>query len=656
MLSSLRQIFSSQEYLNSGAKPLSSNAPHLPDTTDVEVDNDRCNNQVISHNIESSIDSSEDLLAAVAVSADIVHAYTAAQQQMFSTALPLLHSTHREFTWREARMSPVAVPAHVVHGYTPPKAQTKWKVNLLHDLPPELLALVFEILVGDPTRQAAIKYRLSKPVEDMKAHFSHSWSLECVSRVSRYCRAVAWPLLIGTVSVVTIKDFATIQRLPEKHRKLIRHMAVSIAALELLYMYICVVLPTDGTPNPLAIERLADAGVPDARVEKDQKVVAHPLTGLNLRRLTVFRPLTVNHLRTSDHLLGFNSFFDRAVTRIMLDSVSSLEEIVIRDPDTDWLAEPRVVDPAWSSSSFTKLRHVTAEIKHAIPILQTAGFPGLLSFTVGAGTSARDLASGLVSRSLHALRSRQTIPNLPTTLTLLHLLPRHGLPSEDIQSLLRALENLQNLRDFRVSFLQDVIIDISLSQDRTTTFKTQLASLIEALPPGLQVLEFRDPHKIWPGQREPLGQVFATAFDAAAAASPSTNVVIERIQRLSQLVILSLVLQEQRQGGRPCRTEPAIHRDVLPSPADWRHGWHQLCAQHLFDRMPALREVHLHCVADVGVFDLDHQDMHARAMAFECVWGRETNVRPSQPRADGGSNMKWLDIGARTLLWETAAW
>jgi len=540
----------------------------------------------------------------------------------------------------------------------------------LPDLPPELLASIFELLVGDPTESSSVNYRLSKP-DTATPHFSHSWSLECVSRVNRQWRAISWPLLMRTLSIVHFADVATIARLPQRHMDLVQHLCITLDAIESLYVYICALLGLQTNRaqsfKDEASQKLAASGVINVGVvEEDgvRYVDGHFLTGFSLKRLTIFRPCSSNKTRGGESVTrGFTRFFNRSVVRLLADSASTLERVVFRDPNTKWL-EPATlpVDTTLSALSMPKLSHLTYLSSHTIPPLGAIELPALSSLTSGMPHVDSGTLDTLLARDLTSLRTNHLLPHYPASLRVLHILPSKGIDRLGVVQLTHALQSLRRLRDLRICLAKPAFG----APEPEHIILSSIVELIESLSPTIRVLELQEPS----GPTDSCSLI-ADAFissvhrpEASAQQKSPHPSLVEPFLRLTQLEILSLVLQEERQGA-PCQAKSNLcSRCGSPADSQWRHAGHMNCAEFLLNRLPSLQEVHFHCATDSTGPEggtPGGEQFVTRYRTPGCVWGRPLRGREHDVVTGLGDREelvcvtpRWMDVGTRTRLWESA--
>jgi len=583
-----------------------------------------------------------------------------------------------QLPWREARLTEVAVPADVVHRRTPQpqpqpqpleritRASTPEASKGILDLPTELLVSIFELLVGDPTRYSSVDYRLSKP-DTPTPHFSHSWSLECVSRVSHQCRATAWPLLMGTLSVVHLADVAAIARLPEQHRSLIRHLCITIGAIEAIYVYICLLhsMRTDHARKAKddTLQKLRASGISDLRMVEENRaryVDGTFLAGLSLKRLTIFRPQSSTRTKGGESVKpGFTCFFNKSVERLLADSASTLEQFVFQDPKTEWVMPERLpLEIGLLSLHMSKLSHLTLSSPHAIPVLAYCQLPTLKSLTCGANNAGAVPVANILARYLTSLRTVHHMLVYPTTLRVLHIVPPAGVDALSISNLARLLRSMQRLYDLRICLATPA----QGTPEPGQIVQSSIVRLVESLSSTLHIFELQEPSGPMNG-RSLIADAFKSTIHSADASEQTSSDLnlMTPLLHLTQLEILSLVLQEERQGT-PCTAEPHIRKHlgiVVNAGIQWRHAWHKDCAAFLINELPSLREVHFHCVADsVGVArgSLAGEQTVARYRTLECVWGRPISKRDVArvSSEDGEVKPQRMDIGTRTRLWESA--
>ncbi|KZV80708.1 hypothetical protein EXIGLDRAFT_732460 [Exidia glandulosa HHB12029] len=552
-----------------------------------------------------------------------------------------------EHPWREARLSARAVPASVVHSFTPiprPKKRTTF-----NDLPYEILESIFSYLVGDPTRADAVRYRMDN-MADPKSRCAHSWSLECCTRVCRVWRSVAWPILASTFAVINKDDVRVLARASAQRRAMIRHLVVSIPALERLFVLLSILALSSQYPlakleelsgvQSLALRHLSSSSPTEKPV-----IAGLPFTQLSsLRRLTIFRPSNDTSTMTGDAVLpGFTSFFLSSVQRLLSDASESLERLVMRDPRGNWLSLSEHAREEDGETILPRplaaLRDVKWDIVLPLPALRDlvirVGTPGLRCLTYGSLDAAPPILDSLTHlrlRSAAVLFS--TTPALPSDLTVLHLLPPDGLSAAQISSFANCISGLDSLRDLRIAVAEWG--PPSSSHNVGTTYPNQAVErrLLASLPPSLHIFELR--------QTPPSSSTVHLGLPASSLAR------LASLRVLSLIVIPpihSIVLKSASKSLCASHALPGLARSKESKAERRAHEWHYPYARSVLASLPNLREVHMSCSS-------------SSPEVLECVWGRP-EWWSEDGDGDGGDaavEMDWMDVGTRTRLWESACW
>ncbi|KZV89263.1 hypothetical protein EXIGLDRAFT_721545 [Exidia glandulosa HHB12029] len=573
-----------------------------------------------------------------------------------------------EHPWREARLSARAVPASVVHSFTPvprPKKRTTF-----NDLPYEILECIFSYLVGDPTRADAVRYRTDN-MADPKSRCAHSWSLECCTRVCRVWRSVAWPILASTFAVINKDDVRVLARASAQRRAMIRHLVVSIPALERLYVLLSILALSSQYPlakleEMSGVQSLALRHLSSSSPTEKPVIAGLPFTQLSsLRRLTIFRPSNETSTMTGDAVLpGFTSFFLSSVQRLLSDAADSLERLVMRDPRGNWLSlseHAREEDgETILPRPLTALRDVKWDIVLPLPALRDlvirVGTPSLRCLTYGSLDAAPPILDSLTHLRLRsAAVLSATTPALPSDLTVLHLLPPDGLSAAQISSLANCISGLDSLRDLRIAVAEWG--PPSSSHNVGTTYPNQAVErrLLASLPTSLRIFELRQTPPSSSDEDDDGAASFPSSPVALSSSTvhlglPSTSLArLDSLRVLSLIVvppIHSIVLKSASKSLCASHALPGLARSKESKAERRAHEWHYPYARSLLATLPNLREVHMSCSP-------------SSPEVLECVWGRPDWYEDGDGDDDGGDagvEMDWMDVGTRTRLWESACW
>lgn len=365
------------------------------------------------------------------------------------------------------------------------------------------------------------------------------------SKTCRYLHDIAGTLLYSRAALLHEEDFAKIARLPERMRTRIRHLTVSITAIEQLYIYLSVFTTSSPAPSttsgslllpvfphislfsPHASPFPFPVSTPPRKPYLRGTPFAPCFAPTQLVSLTLFRPRGTR-IRSGDAVgPGFAEFFLHGV----LGYWTALEILHVRDQRGVW---PGAGDIDLDMTSMRTLEWDTALPPPRLePSLRTLALGQHIPSVLPAG--------------LRNLRTRAAVPvaksALPNSLETLHVLPSDGLAPQALRALI--LPRLSTLRELRMA----------LDSEATAALESRV------LPTGLHVLQLHIP------------------------TLPATSALTRVLEPLAQLRVLSLVLPSS------VARSPTPKRAICET--DTAHAAHIPLARSLLETTRTLREVHV---------------------------------------------------------------
>lgn len=333
----------------------------------------------------------------------------------------------------------------------------------------------------------------------------------------------------------------------------------------------------------------------------------------------------------------------------MLDA-KELQGLAMDDPGGQWLSldseegggegEGMGVVPAMA-----ELRHVQWDVALPMPALGV-GAPALRSLSLGPNADVPDLDGVTHLRTTNA-RVLDADTGMPHGLVLLHLTPALG---ADVPRLVQLLPDMTALRDLRLSVAHDVVLDGFLTALPTSL---RILALREIPPPPSSLSSLSSPSSP-PAPKPPNLRALFTA----PLLTPTTS----HLARLPHLRVLSLSFSSS--PSKPKTPKHSTNESLCAS----RHEHHLPTARTLLGALPSLREVHFSGSGGGGCGSASASVSGAEERLTECVWGRAAwdygpsrgnGMEDEKLEGQGGKESEvegvWMDVGARTRLWESAA-